>query len=67
MNVLNVLNDRDKVRQPRRPLKRQARKGDWCDVVKFAVVAVVMTTSVFATGSAESAVIVGSALGALLR
>ena len=55
------------VRQTMAGLKRRAGVSDWCGVVKFAILAAVMTTLVILTGSAEAAVVVGSSLGTLLR
>ncbi len=56
-----------KVRRSPPGLKPSGRTSDWCGVVKLAIVAAVMTTSIIATGSAEAAVLVGSSLGTLLR
>lgn len=52
----------DKQVRPRRP-----HEGDLAGVIKFVVLAAVVTTTALTTGSPEAAVIVGSPLVALLR
>jgi hypothetical protein len=50
-----------------RPPPTRPPGGDWATLARFVLVAAVMTVIVIITGSAEAAVMVGSALGALLR